>query len=242
MAKKKQQKKENKKEADIKKENHNNEKSEEKVSKKITKAEKNQMIAVIIVIIILFASFFIPYYYIKNQKVFEYAGVTWQVEKETTITWYHTQFQKVVNNRSYGTHNTYLRNDPRKNTITYDVDSLSFFRNIAISSSKDVLECDRQILVTDAITQITAAMPLYNKQLTFGIIDEDYAQETGKEHITCQTKPDKTTVIEIKKGQENRIYQDAENKCYILEIKNCEENVLVGEKFVIEAIRQLHNQ
>ena len=83
-------------------------------------------------ILVLFSAFLIPYYYYKNQRIFEYEGLIWQIDKDGDVTFYWTQFNKTINNQTYGLHNTFFRNDPRRNNIPIDVQNYAFYKNITI--------------------------------------------------------------------------------------------------------------
>lgn len=215
------------------------EEEEEKQEKKIIKSESKQLMWFLIIIVLLFLSFLLPYYYIKTQQVFEFAGVTWQVEKHGDITLYYTQFSKIFMGTYYGEHNTFLRNDPRKNNIPIDVKEIFVYPKIIISQSPDVLVCDKQVLVTDALYQITLAMPFIRERI-IAITDSEVADEIKRDYAVCEDKPDKTTIFQVELGNESRIRVDQENNCYFITIKDCKDNLKTAERFIIEIIKELN--
>lgn len=220
----------------------NNDARSEKVTKKTILKENRQTIFLIIFILLAFAAFLIPFFYVQNTKIFDYKGVTWQVEKDGEVTFYHTQFTKRIGDKEYGRHNTYFRNDPRKNNIPIEVTDLAFHKNIILTQDPDILRCEKQILATDAIGQMTLALPNYDKRFTSALTDEEQANRTNNPHFTCENKPEKSTLIHIRKGEESRITEDKDKKCYTITIKDCSENIKATERFILEVISQLNGQ
>lgn len=240
MAKKKKQpkKKQSKKKEPILTEEEKDEKKleGELPKKKIRLTENRQLIGFIVVIIIFFAAFLGPYFFIQNQKSFEYAGVTWQIEEHGEETLYHTRFEKFYKNTF---HNTFLRNDPRKNNIPIEVKGFSLQPNIIIALTPEVTKCYKQILVSDALSQIMLAVP-FLKTSTIAITNEEVAKEAGKYYATCDNKPARSTVIQLELGDESKVTEDRENNCIFITIEKCEDNIITAEKLIIEMIRQLN--
>jgi hypothetical protein len=228
-------KKENENKEETKREDTNN---DQKPSKKTLKKEHKQFIFVLIIIGVAFISFLLPYYYVQNQRVFEFNNMTWQVEKDVDVTFYHTQFGKYYKDQYLGVHNTFLRNDPRENTIPSDISNPQFYRKVAITTDKELLECDKQILVTDAIAQMTQALP-FIQEVSFGITDEELANTTNREYITCESE-ESTTVIHVKKGETSLVTQTNGGDCMIVQIGTCKENIITSEKLILEVISELN--
>lgn len=207
--------------------------------KRIRLRENKQLIGFLIIIVLFFAAFLGPYLFIQSQKTFKYAGVTWQIEKHGEETLFHTRFGKYYKEIYYGGHNTYLRNDPRKNKIPLETGPISLYPKIIISQSPEVLKCYKQILVTDALYQITSAFPFIIEK-TIAVSDKNLSKETKLNYSTCDNKPAETTIIQVQLGDESKITARPQDDCYFITIKNCEENLLVTERFIIEAIKQLN--
>jgi hypothetical protein len=211
----------------------------DRISNKNKKYQERQIIAIFIGIVLVFSAFLIPYYYFKNQRIFEYEEFLWQVDKGNEVTFYHTQVNKTLEGRFLGVHNIYFRNDPRRNNIPIEVSEYSFYKNIIITSSPEVLKCEKQILVTDALAQITLAMPYYNKEVRTAVNDMEEANKTKQLYATCENKPEKTTIIQVEMGDKAKIMQDLDNRCYRIVIDDCNNNLLVAERFILEILKRL---
>ncbi len=240
MTKKKKKNPAKKKEPILSEDERNELKQEGELPKKrLILKENKQLIGFILVIILFFAAFIGPYLFIQSQKTFTYAGVAWQTEQYGEETLFHTRFGKCYKGVCNGAHNTYLKTDPRKNNIPVDIGPLSLYPEIIISQSPEVLECYKQILVTDALYQITAVFP-FIKNKTIAITNETLAKEIKKDYATCENKPEETTIIQVQLGEESKITSKPEDDCYFITIKNCDDNLLVAESFILEAIKQLN--
>ena len=213
---------------------------DEPPKKKIKKQETIQIIGVIAVIIVFFLAFIIPYTYIENQKTFKHGNVTWRIEQHGEITLYHAQFGKNYASQYYGTHNTFFRNDPRTNDAQIDIGPISLQKKIIISQGRDALTCNRQVLVTDALSQITQAIPFITEKTLATTSQEIANQTTFLNYTTCQNKPQDATIIQVEMGNEAKITEDRGNDCYFITIDKCENNLKTAEKFIFEIIKQLN--
>jgi hypothetical protein len=218
------------------------EKREGELPPLVTRSTENkQLIWFVVIVTVFFLAFLGPYFYLQNQKTFEYAGVTWQVEKDGPITFYHTQFGKNYKGQYLGAHNAYFRNNPKTNNIPIEIGNLSLNKHIIITLSPEVLECDKQILAVDALYQITQALPFITER-TIGLTDSTHAQETNKTYATCTNKPPMSTVIQIELGETSKVTEIPKDDCYKITIKKCEDNLITAEKLVLEVIRQMNEQ
>jgi len=214
-------------------------KEDELPKKKTRKQETLQIIGIVAVIIVFFLAFIIPYTYIENQKTFKHGNVTWRIEQHGEITLYHAQFGKNYAGQYYGTHNTFFRNDPRTNDAQIDIGPISLQPKIVISQGPEALVCNRQVLVTDALSQITLAIPFITEK-TLGTTSLETANKTGLNYTTCENKPQDTTIIQVEMGDEAKITENRRSDCYFVTIDKCENNLKVAEKFIFEIIKQLN--
>lgn len=207
--------------------------------KKTRKQETLQVIGILAVIAIFFLAFLVPYFYVQNQKTFKYGNVSWQVEEHGDITLYHTQFGKFHRSQYYGTHDTYFRNNPKTNDVPINIGPISLQQKVIISQSPDVFFCDKQVLVTDALNQITQAIPFIQETI-LGTTDMKEANISRLEYANCENKPEDATIFQVELGNEAKITENRGKNCYLITIDKCENNLKTTEKFIFEIIRQLN--
>lgn len=228
---------------DVKKK-HEEEEEVVLTKKQIEKREEKQTRWVFIIVAIVFLSILIPFTVVSLSKTFNYANVKWQVQQDgdklTGITWYVTTFEKTTTSGvSYGDHTTYLRNDPRKNDISYEIDGLELQDRIIFSLDPEILESENQILGTMALGYIMNALPFIEEKIV-STTNSIYAKENDLRWNTCNNKLSGSTIFEIVVGTEDRIYEKSED-CYVLEVQDPEDYLLVAEKLTIEIIRLLNS-
>lgn len=214
-----------------------NKKIKNKKPDKLTQQETKQLIGVLITIVVLFLAVLIPYFYIQSQKSFTYLGVNWQKEQYGELTVYHTQFPKIYQGKDYGIHNVYLRNNPKKNNITLEIEKLTFKEKLIVTQSKEILNCSNQIIVSTELGQITQALP-FIKNVTGATSNKELANELNITYSTCENIPTRTTVIQLEITNQTKITKPSEN-CYLIEIDSCEKNILASERFILEIIKAL---
>ena len=213
-------------------------KTKRKRKKKVDHDTK-QFVWVIVVIAVIFISFLIPYFYAQSLKKFGYLGLDWTIEKESSsLTFYHARVPKNYNGQFYGYHNVYLRNDPRENNISADV-NISFYSRVRVSQSPEVLECSNEVLVSSGLGQITALFPFID-DVEGTLSDEKTAKEWNLPFANCTSEKD-TTVILVQMGNESSVTQEGDD-CFVLTFGKCEDNMIVSEKFIIEILDQLNFQ
>lgn len=211
--------------------------------KQIEKREEKQTKWVFIIIAIVFLAVIIPFAAVNLSKTFNYANVKWQIQqdgdKTTGVKWYVTSFEKTtVGGISYGDHTTYLRNDPRKNDVPYEIENLGLRKRLIFSFDPEILEYDEQSLGTMELGKITMLFPFIEERRV-STTNATYAKENGLNYSNCNNKLKESTIFEVVLGDENRIYEKSED-CYVLEVKDVEDYLLVAEKFVIEIIREFN--
>jgi ABC-type sugar transport system permease subunit len=209
--------------------------------KETEKREEKQMKWVFVIICIVFLSILIPFTIIQLSKTFNYANVKWQIQKDgdrlTGVKWYVTNFEKYTSGgTSYGDHTTYLRIDPRKNDVSFEINELEFRKNLIFSLDQDIWESENQALGTMTLGNIMNLFPFVEEK-SVSTTNSSYAKENELSWNTCNNKLKDSTFIEIKIGTENRIYETEED-CYVLEMENAENYLMVTEKFATEIIRQ----
>lgn len=215
-------------------------KKEKKKTDKAVQKETKQLIGVLVSITILFLAVLIPYFYIQSQKSFDYLGVNWQKEQYGDLTIYHTRFPKIYQGKDYGIHNVYLRNNPKQNNITSEIEKLTFKEKIVVTQSREILNCSNQIIVSTGLGQITQALP-FIKNVTGATSNKEFADELNISYSTCENIPTKTTIIQLDLTNQTKISKLSEN-CYLIEIDSCEQNILASEKFILEIIKALNFQ
>ena len=212
--------------------------------KQLEKREEKQVKWVFVIIAIVFLSILIPFTIINLSKTFNYANVKWQIQKEgdryTGIKWYVTTFEKkTTGGISYGDHTTYLRNDPRKNEVSYEINEFELQDKLIFSLDPEILESETQVLGTMALGYIMNALPFIEEKIV-STTNSTYARENDLRWNTCNNKLEGSTIFEIVVGSEDRIYEKSED-CYVLEVKDPEDYLLVAEKLTIEIIRLLNS-
>ncbi|MGK0209545.1 MAG: hypothetical protein ACI83O_000823 [Patescibacteria group bacterium] len=215
------------------------EEEEKEVAPKVKKQEDRQLFWAVLIIIIFFAAFLGPYYYIQSQKTFEYNNLTYNIQEHGELKLYHNQFAKNYNKQNYGDHNVFLRNDPRTNKIEINDAPIQLQSTVMIAQSPEVLACDKSILATDALFQITNAFPFIKAKI-IAITNETFADEHKKPYATCEDKPQDVSIFQVELGETSSVVKDPENDCYKITIDSCENNLLTVERFVIDIIEQLN--
>ena len=205
--------------------------------------ETKQLIIILTGISLVFLLIFGVYFGIQMSHRFEYLSIKWTIENAakagaTKILFYHTAFSKVYNGEYYGTHDLYLRNDPRKNNISVDINSLSFAKNYIVTSDPSLRKCSDSNLAFYALGEITLALP-FIKNVSDGSTDISNVPER-QVYADCSNASSSMTVVKIELGNETRIYADVENEdCYIIEISDCSEILKASEKFVTNIVKEL---
>jgi len=200
--------------------------------------DTKQLIWVFVVIVVVFAAFMIPYFYVQSLKKFELFGVDWYVEKSAGNgpTFYHAIIPKIYDGKVLGSHNVYLRNDPRKNEIPTDV-NISFSRKIIISQNTLIYDCPDEILVASSLGQVTSLFPFVNN-VSGAVADKNKANLWALPFADCSSANKITTVFIVQMADESSVTQ--EGNCYIMNVARCGDNLLVAERFVMEIVDQLN--
>ena len=211
--------------------------------KEIEKREEKQMKWFFVIVAIVFLSVIIPFTIIQLSKTFDYANVKWYIEKDgkgpTSVKWYATVFDKyTAKGTYYGNHTVYLRNDPRKNDVSFNISDLGFRKKIIFSFDPEILDYSNQALGTMELGKIMTIFPFIEEKIV-STNNVTYARENDLKWNTCSNKFPDSTFIEIKVGTENRIYETGAD-CYILEMKSTDDYLLVAERFVIEIIKEFN--
>ncbi len=211
-----------------------------KVQKKIKKEEDKQFFWFIAIVILCFSAFLIPYFYTQSQKTFNYLGLKWDVQidgkKQDQIEFYHTYVPKIYKGKNYGTHNFYLRNDPRKNDIEVNITELLFLKQYIATMTPEILECENQNLAAFALGDLTSTMP-FIMNVSGATTEKEYATTHNILYTNCEDAPAQTTIVQMQKGNETKIFLSPENpNCYIIQIENCEDNLKAVERLIIETI------
>lgn len=214
-------------------------------SKKKMDNETKQLIYVLVGIGVVFLLFFGIYYGVKWSNNFNYLGLDWTKENlattqsSTKLIFYHAMFPKVYNGTNYGVHNLYLRNDPRKNKIAVNIDSLSFGENYIVTSDPELRECSDASLAFYSLGEITVAFP-FIKSVKDGSIYSDNVPE-GQIYADCSNVNSSTSVIKLIYGNETKIYSDEKyDGCYVIELANCSDILKTSEKFVLNIVEELN--
>ncbi len=141
---KKQEKKEEVREEIIEDMNEKLEKEEEKEekekpNKKQLQSERKILFIFGVVLLLLLASFIGYLIFSNNVKSFTSKGITYDMQKEGTLTLYHARIP-IIYNGSYYHFNVFFRNDPRKleSEVPFN-GSIIFMRNMAINYNSDII-------------------------------------------------------------------------------------------------------
>ncbi len=204
--------------------------------------ETRQLIWFFAIIIAVFAAFLIPYFWVDSSKHFEFANAEWVFEEYENLNIYHGKIPIYYQGQLYVTFNLYLRNDPRKNDIPADI-NISFFPNIVVSQSEEVMNCPDSILVSSGLGQIGSMIP-FVKGVSGAMSSEEGAERWNVPFADCSSAGNGKTVIMVRMspdGKSSVSFDESNSDCYSLNVGSCEDNLMVSEKFMLEIISQLEN-
>jgi hypothetical protein len=219
-------------------------KVKKKISKKVSDRETKQLIGFLVITGLVFILFFGTYFGVRAQKHFDYEGAEWWIEGEREgwgdLTLYHGRYQvktstgKVITNM-----NLWLRNDPRENNISSEVDFLEdkIASNVIITFTDELMECKGRALIVPQLSQ-AFGIGLPWTTTSGAVANQTTAENLNLTYATCEDVGEETSVILIQKGEESKVY--SEEGCYTIQYQDCDEAIKVSEKLILELIKQLN--
>ena len=213
-------------------------------SKNVRSKETRQLLWFFVIVIAVFSAFLIPYFLIENSKHFEFANAEWVLEEYESLKVYHGKIPIYYQGQLYVTFNLFLRNDPRKNDIPGGVD-ISFYPDIIVSQSEEVINCPDSILVSSGLGQINGMFPFVDG-VSGAMSSREEAERWSVPYADCsfagESKGKTVIMIQMSEDGKSSISINESNPdCYLLNIGRCEDNLLVSEKFMLEIVSQLEN-
>ena len=194
----------------------------EKPDKKQLQSEKKMLFIFVGVILLLLASFITYMILANNVKSFTVKGITYDIQKEGTLTLYHARIPIIYNN-SYYHFNVYFRTDPRNLESVPFNGSIIFMRNMAINYSDDI-NCDG-----DGTIAIANWLNVY-KYLGVNVVRDPNA--------TCDPFH-RYVYVNISTANETSITETALG-CYQINVANCD--VLPAtERFLADSMAYYEN-
>jgi len=205
--------------------------------RKIVENEERQLLWFFAIIVVVFLSFLIPYFYFQNLKTFNYAGIEWAKKDAGGFDVYHGVFPSMVNlNLEY---NVYFRTDPRKNNVPVDGSFGDFKYGGYVSFDKEASFCTGEAsrAVVDLVSFLNRALGIGD--IKKGTIDEEFANETKGEYVTCSNNQNNTVVI-LQMGDEGSVIQNDDNPfCYTITLDSCDDSRPM-EKFMTTIIANFY--
>ncbi len=226
-------------------------KVEKKGKKKEVKRKKISTKKVIWAIIIIFLILFVLFLFLfKDQitiekdkilgNIFEWHGMKWYKKMHGNLTTYSTQLaiHKPLENKTFF-YTLSLRNDPRKlEEIPANITEKPQ-RMVYVSFEPEPLKCKYTVLAAWRIGEFLDALGLKKEgALAYNFSEPglNLSNNTSHKIKNCSDAKEGISVILLKEGPENKVYQ--EGYCYILESKNCE-TLETSERFVLALIELL---
>ena len=216
-------------------------KKKKNIKKNIEK-EKNKiksdkpLYIILVAMALLVAVFFASYYIFKSFNTFKYEGLTFTKEKFGDIPVFHHYYFFNSEGKLFQ-YNLYLRNDPRKNTVSITgraIDKGLEFRQdnfVYLSvSPENLTQCEYSRVGISNLATFLADNQLNVKGAA---PNESLAKETNVRYATCDTHPDDTVIL-VQAGNETKVIQE-EDDCHIIQIANCEVLQAI-EKFQVKSI------
>ncbi len=197
--------------------------------------ESTQLAWIIGFIVLIAAAFLIGYFYFQSLKTFDFAGVKWDKEKYGQLELYHSIFPISYQGVFKHNYNIYLRNDPRENAVSINLDKIDFYPEIIISNSIPATQCKDAARVVADLSMFTSALP-FVKNISGALADKQIAEELNTTFADCSSAVNKTVIL-IQTSDSPLI--ERQGDCYTLNIGNNCQNALVVEKFEIQMIKQL---
>ena len=197
--------------------------------KKETPVEK-QVIVLFAVLAIIFVSFLVSYQYFKPSNSFKYHDFTVYKQKleGTTVDFYILPLK--IGDKAPT--NLMIRNDPREiENMTFEVNE-SFWRGMrGLLITTDV---NYTSLATIAAGEIGSFVGLIGVEADYGFTTEIGGYPT----ITCADATNVTKVIDIRLGNETKVY--SEGDCMIVEGVDYDSMIKASDKVVITWLERIY--
>ena len=203
---------------------------------KINSNNKKQLFWALGMMASLVILFLISYAAFNRIGKFEYEGLTFTKEKFGEIPVFHYYYFFDNKGEKY-MYNLFLRNDPRKNTVS--ITGKAVDDGIIFDSKKTTyISIDPEGLIgckytTVGISSLTSFLKDNKITVKGATPNYEQAELNNVEYITCAGNINNDVII-LKGGNETRVVRDSEN-CHIIEIANCEVLEAI-EKFEVQAI------
>ena len=195
--------------------------------RKKKKFEK-QVQLIFVFMAILIAAIFLSYWFSREIKQFNYAGLEFEKVKIGSLVLYQTKFPlRDVTGDIAKYMPFYFREDPRKLKGMQVEGNIRLKTNVAIAANADIVEkCPDSILSGTSL-----ALYLNNLGITsFGATtNKTEAEEYKRNYVNCNNT-EKYSILIFQNGNESKIKKEGD--CYMLYVKNCE-IMNVTERFMI---------
>ena len=213
--------------------------------KKLKESQKKQLIWVFVVIGVIFLGFLFAYFYAQGLKTFDYAGIRFNKVKEFNIDFYHGRFPIVSGGKLLANYNFYLRNDPRENKISFDVQEANLRKSAILSLSPEAMACPNADIAHIELSKFLGAVgsEILGKDFVIsgGSTDNATAKEMNITYATCKQASMNQTVVITQKSESPSIVSEGNNSnCYIINVGNCE-NIKASERFIVGLIAKVNS-
>ena len=104
------------------------------------------------------------------------------------------------------------------------------------------MACNNAILLSSGLGQIGAMFPYVVKNVSGAMSEKDAAERFNVPFANCSSEKGKTVVlVRMSENGESFISIDEKNSnCYLLNLGECKDNILIGERFLLEIVSQLN--
>jgi hypothetical protein len=203
------------------------------MAKKMSKLEKKQDkqakyivgIMFFILIVIIFSALFVDI-----SRTFGYNGMKFSKEKYGNILIYKHSYYFINDGEQY-LYNLYLRNDPRKNDVSFEGTDIFFNPGLIYLSinTTNLEKCENSSI---AISEVAGFLKNNLLDVKSASPDKAQANKTGYPYANCNTHPSNTVIL-FEEGNKTEIVQD--KLCYTVKVANCE-ILEASEEFIVQAI------
>jgi len=198
---------------------------------KLGKLHEKQARRIILIGIVIIVSFAFVFFLFNASKSFEYGGMDFKKTRFGSLELYETNLDKRgITGEVIGSYNLYLRNDPR--TLEYipiEDTKLELTRIMYVTIDEESNSCPYGAV---SINPLSNLLQNSNVLVQAASLDAEYGAFKSLPQITCANATDSEFVLAIKRGEENKIYEEQKN-CYVIESTDCAEMRKVIERYLV---------
>lgn len=172
--------------------------------RKIERILERDLVKVILFLAGLVVIYFIASAYFKSLNQFEYEGLSFTRERFDKSTVYHYYYYYENRQGQLIQYNLFLHNDPRTNNVTIQGDPLLLGKSSVSLTYDDSFPASCRYTGSSIVD---LNLFLKQNQLTVfsGVTNKTNAEETNRDHVTCENRPSSAEVFEFRGGNTTEI-------------------------------------